>query len=254
MTSEFDRLSNIIDDLAAERDPSARAELSAAEAELASTAAMLRAGAIDRMSPSDDFVEALAARISAQQSQEQRPSDVPAGRKGLSRRKALQRAVAAIAGVAVGGVGAGAIYEHGKNDGTSQEVASALDAPMVPNDRGEWQNTGYKVSAVAAGSAVRFRAGALEGFLVNPGRSQQLFALSAACTHMGCMISWIDSAGTFLCPCHGAQYNANGTVLSGIARHPLPRLRLNVDSDGDVYVWSVSEHPKITTVAPYNKA
>jgi Rieske Fe-S protein len=101
---------------------------------------------------------------------------------------------------------------------------------------------------------VRFRAGAVEGFLVNAGPTQELYALSAACTHMGCMLSWMDGAGTFLCPCHGAQYNANGTVLSGIARHPLPRLRLKIQPDGNVFVWSIDEHPAVTTIAPYNRA
>jgi Rieske Fe-S protein len=68
---------------------------------------------------------------------------------------------------------------------------------------------------------------------------------------MGCLISWLDSAGSFLCPCHGAQYNADGTVLSGTARHPLPRLRVRVSTDGRLYVWAVTEHPTITTLAPY---
>jgi hypothetical protein len=40
-------------------------------------------------------------------------------------------------------------------------------------------------------------------------------------------------------------------VLSGIARHPSPPLRVKVEVDGDVYVWSVGEHPPTTTIAPY---
>jgi Rieske Fe-S protein len=51
---------------------------------------------------------------------------------------------------------------------------------------------------------------------------------------MGCLISWLDSAGSFLCPCHGAQYNADGTVLSSVARHPLPRVQVRVDKNGHV--------------------
>ena len=79
-----------------------------------------------------------------------------------------------------------------------------------------------------------------------------LSALNPACTHMGCLISWLDSAGSFLCPCHGAQYNADGTVLSGIARHPLPSLQVRAGKDGHLYVWAVGEHPTVRTLAPYS--
>jgi Rieske Fe-S protein len=250
MNDDLDRLSGVLDDLAADRSPASRHELTDDETALAATAAMLRAAKPERMEPRDEFVESLAKRLASQRLPEQDVA-MPATQPGVSRRAALGRAAAAVAGLAIGGAGATAAYERGKSDGSRQEAESPLMGPMVPEDRGSWQHTGYKVSTVAAGSAVRFRAGALEGYLVNPGKGQDLYALSAACTHMGCMISWRNDAKTFLCPCHGAQYNANGTVLSGIARHPLPRLRIKREGAGDVYVWSVDERPPITTVAPY---
>jgi Rieske Fe-S protein len=123
---------------------------------------------------------------------------------------------------------------------------------MVASDRGVWMNTGHDVASVTPGTALRFRAGAVEGFLINPGGGKAVYALSAACTHMGCMITWLDNAGTFLCPCHGAQYDANGEVIDGIARRPLPRLQIWVGADHHYYVLSVPDHPSITTVAPYN--
>jgi Rieske Fe-S protein len=69
---------------------------------------------------------------------------------------------------------------------------------------------------------------------------------------MGCMITWLDGAGTFLCPCHGAQYDADGSVLNGVARRPLPRLWVRQEKDGSLYVWAVGEHPTVSTLAPYN--
>jgi Rieske Fe-S protein len=253
MDNSVDRLSEIIDDLSAERQPAGIDDLSPEDLELAQAAAMLRSAVSARLEPRDEFVEALARRLAGQERPEE-PSPAPAPKLGVSRRSVIWRAAAAVASVAAGGGGLTAAYKLGESDGSKQEASGELTAPMVPEDRGSWQHTGYGVSQVVAGSAVRFSAGALEGFLVNPGSGKQIYALSAVCTHMGCMLSWLKDAETFLCPCHGAQYDAGGTVISGIARHPLPPLRLWTAEDGGIYVWSVDLNPKITTIAPYSRA
>lgn len=273
MSDDLERLNRLLDDLAQERDPADRATLSADEAELAEMAAFLKAGNVERSAPDEGFVERLAGRLSASgpargpaidpleagaPHSSAPATDPPAG--GVSRRGLLGRVAAAAAGLAVGaGMGSAAAYEQGKHAGyqagTSAgawaEEGTPLTAPMVPHDRGQWLDTGHTTSGVQPGSAQRFRAGAIEGFLVNPGQGRPIYAVSAACTHMGCMISWLGSANTFLCPCHGAQYNADGTVLSGVARHPLPRLQLRSDAQGKIHVWAVGEHPTVTTLAPY---
>jgi Rieske Fe-S protein len=253
MENSVDRLSKIIDDLAAERRPDGIDELSAEDLELAQTAAMLRSAAPERLQPRDEFVESLAQRLADKQ-QAGAPQPAASRTSGVSRRSVLWRAAAAMAGLAAAGAGVTVAYKEGESNGSKDEATSDLTAPMVPTDRGSWQHTGHNVSQVAAGSAVRFRAGALEGFVVNPGNKRDVYALSAVCTHMGCMLSWLKDAETFLCPCHGALYDAGGTVISGIARHPLPRLRLRVDVDGDIYVWSVDLNPPVKTVAPYTRA
>jgi cytochrome b6-f complex iron-sulfur subunit len=261
MDDDPERLNRLLDDLAAERDPRDRAELSAANVDLAQTAAFLKAAHGERSMPTEEFVERLGGQLAAASSAEehaQRAGSAPV--PGLSRRGLLGRLGAGVAGLVVG-MGAGAAvgtrvsaeeaYERGKHDGYLQEVRARFRAPLVPADRGQWLDTGHSAGGVRSGQAVRFRVGVIEGFLVNPGNGGAIYALSAACTHMGCLISWLDSAGSFLCPCHGAQYNADGTVLSGIARQPLPHLRVRVGTDGHVYVWAVTEHPTVTTLAPY---
>jgi len=40
-------------------------------------------------------------------------------------------------------------------------------------------------------------------------------ALSKACTHEGCTVSYSMNSDKFLCPCHGATYSDSGTVLGG---------------------------------------
>jgi len=42
-------------------------------------------------------------------------------------------------------------------------------------------------------------------------------AMSSICTHQGCTVGYSSSAKKIVCPCHGAVYNTNGTVLQGPA-------------------------------------
>ena len=45
-------------------------------------------------------------------------------------------------------------------------------------------------------------------------------ALTAVCTHEGCVVSNFQS-GTYECPCHGSQYGTNGSVIKGPATRSL---------------------------------
>ena len=54
-----------------------------------------------------------------------------------------------------------------------------------------------------------------------------LHAVSAACTHMGCIVHWNEAEQTWDCPCHGGRYSRGGQVFSGppladLKPRPLP--------------------------------
>ena len=259
--------------------PRDRFSLTPEESALAETAAFLKGAAPSKADPDDRFVARLAEQLAARQAtplpsagptaQNEEPGhkrgDGPARPAGVSRRALIGRAAAAAAGIAAGaGAGqvlrgrtddaaAAAAYDRGRADGYHEATTKPYSVPMAPADRGHWMDTGQAAQSLLLGQAARFRAGAIEGFLVNPGGGKPIYALSASCTHMGCMISWLDSTSTFLCPCHGAQYQADGAVLSGIARHPLPRLNVRVDAHGMVQVWSVAEDTPVTSILPYQE-
>ena len=49
----------------------------------------------------------------------------------------------------------------------------------------------------------------------------ELRAVSAVCTHMGCLVGWNPVDRTWDCPCHGSRFADDGRVLHGPATEPL---------------------------------
>lgn len=65
-------------------------------------------------------------------------------------------------------------------------------------------------------------------FIVNTGK--ELFALSAGCTHLGCLVSWYRPENRFRCPCHSGQYDIRGNVVAGPPPAPMKRLSLKIEN------------------------
>ncbi len=63
-------------------------------------------------------------------------------------------------------------------------------------------------------------------------------ALSATCTHLGCIVFWNEQKQVIACPCHEAYFNTNGAVISGPPPAPLPTYRIQVAED-QIYVEGV---------------
>ncbi|MDD2734830.1 MAG: ubiquinol-cytochrome c reductase iron-sulfur subunit [Desulfuromonadaceae bacterium] len=59
-------------------------------------------------------------------------------------------------------------------------------------------------------------------------RGGELIALSAVCTHLGCIVQWEKDKQDFLCPCHGGHYSADGAVTAGPPPKPLIKLPFTV--------------------------
>jgi glycine/D-amino acid oxidase-like deaminating enzyme/nitrite reductase/ring-hydroxylating ferredoxin subunit len=55
----------------------------------------------------------------------------------------------------------------------------------------------------------------------------QLTAVSATCTHLGCLVHFNDAETAWECPCHGSRFAVDGTVLQGPANRPLEPQPLN---------------------------
>ena len=79
----------------------------------------------------------------------------------------------------------------------------------------------FPALAKAGGGAVVDVAGGFPLVVVRPGDATAV-ALSATCTHAGCILRYEPSASDLHCDCHGANFSLGGAVLHGPAIIPLP--------------------------------
>ena len=63
-----------------------------------------------------------------------------------------------------------------------------------------------------------------------------IFAMSAKCTHLGCVIDWVEDQNGYLCPCHGAKFLRDGKNDAGPAPKPLPRFQVTLAKDGRLLI------------------
>lgn len=66
--------------------------------------------------------------------------------------------------------------------------------------------------------------------------AEGFYALSAVCTHLGCLSGWRADKGEIACPCHGSTFAHDGAVMSGPAPKPLPWLKMWLSDDGILMV------------------
>ena len=59
--------------------------------------------------------------------------------------------------------------------------------------------------------------------------AEGFYALSATCTHLGCMTRYEADQKRIFCPCHGSQFSPEGKVVGGPAPKPLPRFEVVIE-------------------------
>jgi cytochrome b6-f complex iron-sulfur subunit len=87
------------------------------------------------------------------------------------------------------------------------------------------------VNEFAVGSVAYFREARF--YLVR--LDEGYLALYRKCTHLSCVVPWVEAEGRFNCPCHSSIFNRQGEVLSGPAPRPLDFFPVEVEGD-DLYV------------------
>jgi cytochrome b6-f complex iron-sulfur subunit len=74
--------------------------------------------------------------------------------------------------------------------------------------------------------------------------SSGFYAVSAVCTHLGCITQWKPDANMIACPCHGSKFHRDGVKIEGPAPRPLPHFAISLTSDGELLV------NKLETIKP----
>jgi cytochrome b6-f complex iron-sulfur subunit len=82
------------------------------------------------------------------------------------------------------------------------------------------------------------------------GGAAGVYALSAVCTHLGCITRYVSDEGAIACPCHGSRFDLEGNVTHGPAPRALPWLEVTTNTDGELVVDSaiVIPHGKVLRV------
>jgi nitrite reductase/ring-hydroxylating ferredoxin subunit len=221
MTDER-RVEEYVESLLQDRQPR-RFAAGPEDAEILRVAAELRALRSGADLPRREFIDSLRARL----------AQAGAGgdeRRGVSRRSLLAGGAAAAAAL-VAGVGL---------DRTLGDHVFGDTTPPAPTGPGELNPNAPRWVAVAQldslmdNAATRFSAGAVEGFLIRRGETVE--AMSAVCTHMGCILRFNAPGARLDCPCHAASFGLDGVPINHGYLSSLPRIESRVTGGGGVEV------------------
>lgn len=114
-------------------------------------------------------------------------------------------------------------------DSSDSKTSTPEMADASTGDKGNAQKPAGAKTAdgfIAIGSVAQLdKAGYLETAKIaisrDPVNPKQLLAVNRKCTHQGCDIAWQPGAKKYECPCHDAEFSADGKVLKGPATESL---------------------------------
>ncbi len=267
---DYLELERYIEELQAGKGAQPPTDLTPEQARIYHMAALFRSASPENSEPSLAFAEQLKAQLlhaqedthSAEQTPETKPQEspvptvaspeptpIPTKKTGVTRparffsRRGLLTGGAVAAASLVIGAGTTHILDqstasHDK-DSTSTTASASTQLEISTNVTTTW-HLATTLAALGQG-AVRFTADTLVGYVLretDATQGEQIVALSAACTHMGCLVRWQDADRRFHCPCHTAVFAEDGTHIRlnyRLSLSPLPRLNTKVEN-GNVYV------------------
>ena len=141
----------------------------------------------------------------------------------IHNRRDFCRRLASTAGVAV------LLWNCGGNP------ASSIPGTSLPTMNGGVTGAGVNVAIAAtsplgAAGGMALVASSVGNVLVTRTSATTFTALTAQCTHEACVVS--SSTGqSFVCPCHGSEFDTSGRVIIGPAVAPLRQFQTQFAND-----------------------
>jgi len=91
------------------------------------------------------------------------------------------------------------------------------------------EGTTIALSEVPVGNATKISYKGKPTIIIHT--QEGVFALSAICPHLGCLVNWHSGENQIVCPCHAAKFDLRGNVLGGPAPGPLESYRVEIIND-----------------------
>jgi Rieske Fe-S protein len=234
--------------------PALRASMVAHQAGIYSMAVLLHSASPEGTEIRPEFIAALWVRL---EQELQHPSagshgvlwsrkKQPEQGRDVWRRRLLTGGAIAAASFFVGMGGERLVEQAGNDRVPATTGASAIKGQAGSTSLPEDVSTvWYFVTTLAhlGNEAWRFTTDTMIGYVLREDGSADpdqatIIALSAACTHLGCLVQWHSSDRTFWCPCHAGVFTADGAVdRRSLIRSlsPLSGLETRVER-GKIYV------------------
>lgn len=238
---KFNEFNEIVDEIIAGEQPTLEHATNEEEIDMLRVAILLRSAAGELEPPAPNFVSRLRDRMRASRNQSMK-------RNERNRRNLILSSAASLVMGLLGGLGLNRLLTPAQPQqqpaSTPSPEAQAIPTPaatrpLITSSKALWLRVA-NVADVRPGEAYSFRAGAIDGFLL--WHDDKVIAISAICTHMGCHLRWNVDSQDLTCPCHGAKFDINGTLLNSYSKStlpPLPRPEMEIRDGGEVYVKTV---------------
>jgi Rieske Fe-S protein len=244
---DYLELEHYIEELQAGHVAHPPTELTSDKAQIYRMAALFRSASPDEVTPRPEFAAELKARLEQEiQSPPKKLafpfiSKKPQTKPRVSRRALIAGGAAAVAASLALGAGIDHMVEQAAQPANGvTKNRPTWPTPLVPADvTSIW----FPVATLAelGENAIRFTTGSIIGYVIrNDGdggesaKEVPVIAVSAACTHMGCIVQWQDSDRKYHCPCHGGLFTEYGKPDSSspiLYLTSLPRLETKIEGD-----------------------
>jgi Rieske Fe-S protein len=117
-----------------------------------------------------------------------------------------------------------ALYDPAR-EGTLAKAAAVLrdTATQIKDVEGGYQPKGPPPDGDLARGEARIVQWGYDKYAMYCDETGRTHRVSAACTHLGCVVQWNGAETSWDCPCHGSRFDPDGRILHGPATKPLLR-------------------------------